>query len=238
MSAMIAVALSFLSTYYVLFLTTGISLLVGLLYVVLRPTPAPVSVEPLTKEQLGLLLSCAGFRVQDKWFSIVGMDQIHDSCAHMSPILVQDDDGNEVEHGGFANDMKNIITEAKERLSKQTSMCKNCLVPISNRLHGIKTTVQTLVDGKTTSVTKNILMVYGYGDWMAFTLIPDVVVFVQCSWQVSPDDLKDDYIYDLSKKDVIVQSVAYDPKDTEVLQDAYDLAFCVQSTFNKTFPAE
>lgn len=233
MFAPIATALFALSTHFGLFMATSISLLIGLFYMVFRPTPVPVParvpapvpapapVEPLTKEQLSFLLSITGFRVHDKRFDVVEMDQIDDGCAHMSPIVVQDDDGNDVVQGGYENDMMHCINAAKDRLSRQPSMHINCVTPISNCLHGIKTTVQTLIDGKMTPVTKNIMMVYGFGDWMAFTLIPDVVVFVLCSWQLSADDLKGDNIYDLSKKDVVVQSVAYDPADTEVLQEAY-----------------
>jgi hypothetical protein len=253
MFALITIVFSALPSHFGLFMATSISLLVGLFYMVFRfapalvpspdPAPAPAlvltpaPVEPLTEEQLSFLLSIAGFKVHDKRFHVVEMDQIDDGCAHMSPIVVQDDDGNEVVRGGFENDMKHTIDAAKERLSKQPSMQINCVTPISNRLQGVKTTVQTLVDGKMTPVTKNIMMVYGFGDWMAFTLIPDVVVFVRCSWPLSADDLVTDEIYDLSKKDVIVQSVAYDPADTEVLQEAY-LKQSAMATIDKAFPAK
>ena len=266
MFALITIVFSALPAHFGLFMATSISLLVGLFYMVFRfapapalvpvpapapvpalvpapapvpalvPAPAPVPVEALTEEQFSYLLSIAGFKVDDK-LHVVEMDQIDDGCAHMSPIMVQDDDGNKVERGGFANDMKHTIDAAKERLSKQPSMHVNCVTAISNRLQGVETTVQTLVDGKMTLVTKNIMMVYGFGDWMAFTLIPDVVVFVFCSWSLSADDLVADEIYDLSKKDVIVRSVAYDPADTEVLQEAY-LKQSSMATIDKAFPAK
>jgi len=247
---MFALVISTMTTPIGLFVVTSICMLVGLLYIVVRPTtPSTLTLtpstptltpstptltpstpdalatsvhdKPLSKEELENLLTLIGFKVDNIWFSVLGIDQVDDGCAHMSPIVVLDDDGNEVVRGGFVNDMKNTIDAAKVRLNKQTRMHKKCITPISNYRKGVETTVQTLVDDKMTTVTKNVLLVKGCGDWMAFTLMPGIVVFVQCTWNVTPSDLVDDEIYDLSSKLVNVRNVAYDPADTKMIREAY-----------------
>jgi len=239
--------LSALTTPIGLFVVTGICMLVGLLYMVHRPatsaslaplappaSPVPISLntsvpeEPLTKEEFETLLTLIGFKVKTLWFSVLGMNDIDDGCGHMSPIIVIDDEGNEVVRGGFENDMKYTINAAKLRLDKQTKMHKKCMTAISNYRKGVETTFQTIVDGKETIVSKTILMVSGFNNWMAFTLLPGIVIFIECSWQVSPDDLVDDEIYDLSNKDVIVKNVAYDPADIKMIRKAYEMVLLTQ----------
>ena len=223
-----------------LFVVTSICMLVGLLYVVYHPatpstpaTPAPlapislstsVPVQSLSKEEFQTLLTLIGFNVDNRWFSVLGMNLVDDGCGHMSPIIVLDDNGNEVVQGGYENDMKYTIDAAKVRLNKQPKMHKNCMTAITNYRRGVEKTFQTMVDGKVTTVSKTILMVTGFNNWMAFNLIPGVVIFVKCSWNMSSDDLVADKIYDLSNKDVFVRNVAYDPADVKMVREVYDMA--------------
>jgi len=242
--------LSALTTPIGLFAVTGICMLVGLLYMVHRPAtsaslvplvplappapPVPISLntsvpdEPLTKEEFETLLTLIGFKVKNMWFSVLGMNDIDDGCGHMSPIIVIDDEGNKVVRGGFENDMKYTINAAKLRLDKQTRMRMNCITPISNYRKGIETTFQTMIDDKMTTLSKTISVVSGFNNWIAFTLLPGIVIFIECSWQLSPDDLVDDEIYDLSNKDVIVKNVAYDPADIKMIRKAYEMVLLTQ----------
>lgn len=220
---MFTTVLSAMTTPIGLFVVSSICMLLGLLYLVFRPiTSAPP--EPLTKEEFETLLTLIGFKVNTKWFSVLGMNFIDDGCAHMSPILELDDEGNEVVKGGYENDMKYTINAAKLRLDTQTKINKNCITPISNYRKGVETTFQTMIDDKMTTVSKTISMVTGFNNWMAFNLLPGIVIFIECSWQVSPDDLVADEIYDLSNKDVVVKYVAYDPVDVKMIRKVYEMA--------------
>jgi hypothetical protein len=188
------------------------------------PDQYQVPNQSLSKEEFQTLLTLIGFKVYNRGFSVLGMNLVDDGCGHMSPITFPDDNGNEVVQDGYENDMKRTIDAAKIRLNKQTKMHKNCMTAITNYRRGVEKTFQTMVDGKVTTETKTILMVSGFNNWMAFNLIPGVVIFVQCSWNMTVYDLVGDKIYDLSNKDVIVQNVAFDPADIKMIREVYEMA--------------
>lgn len=210
---------------------TGICMLVGLIYIVLRLTKTTSTpVKPLTKKKFMNFLTLLGFKVDNNMFSVVGMEQVIEKCTYESSIMKQDENEKKVVRSDYANDINKTIEIAKERLKKKTTMYKECMTPINNYRKGVETTLKTLVDNKITTLTNNVLLVTGCDNWMAFKLFPDIILFVQCSWTVTPDDLVDDEIYDLTNKDVVVENVAYNPADIKKIQEAYEIALDTYKT--------